>query len=351
MNLHEQIELAKNEYKGEHFSAAENGSTPNNKRKASATHHPTKEQHRLIGHYQKNQPGPLLLVMGGIHGNEKAGVIALEKVFNQLKTTDPDFKGEFIGVVGNLQALKENKRFIDVDLNRQWTEEKANFVLNTPRAKLQCSEDKEQRALLKYFELYRKRYSRNNQNRNTILLDLHTFSSAGANAYCIATKVGESRTWASMLKVPTIIGMEKVLKGTTMNYFNRLEMVSFCFEAGQHTDPVSVKRMEAAIWLTLTSIGAIVPEQVPHYERHVNLLHEIGKDLPNIVEFLYRHAVKADDLFKMKPGYSNFQRIKEGELLAHDKAGEIRSPHDGMILMPLYQPQGEDGFFIVKEVN
>ena len=53
----------------------------------------------------------------------------------------------------------------------------------------------------------------------------------------------------------------------------------------------------------------------------------------------------------MNPGYSNFQKIKEGEVLAKDKHGEIVSHTDGMILMPLYQKKGEDGFFIIREVG
>ncbi|MFT6866663.1 MAG: succinylglutamate desuccinylase [Cyclobacteriaceae bacterium] len=39
-----------------------------------------------------------------------------------------------------------------------------------------------------------------------------------------------------------------------------------------------------------------------------------------------------------------------GELLAMDAEGDIYSPNSGMIFLPLYQPEGEDGFFIVEEV-
>ncbi|MEO1085677.1 MAG: aspartoacylase, partial [Acidobacteriota bacterium] len=34
-----------------------------------------------------------------------------------------------------------------------------------------------------------------------------------------------------------------------------------------------------------------------------------------------------------------------------DRRGDILSPHDGLILMPLYQQQGEDGFFLVRPVK
>ena len=53
----------------------------------------------------------------------------------------------------------------------------------------------------------------------------------------------------------------------------------------------------------------------------------------------------------MRPDYKNFQRIKKGEKLAFDDSEEVSSPDDGLILMPLYQKRGEDGFFLVKEIS
>ena len=50
----------------------------------------------------------------------------------------------------------------------------------------------------------------------------------------------------------------------------------------------------------------------------------------------------------MRPGYENFKPVGSGEVLAKNTAGNIRSPEAGRILMPLYQEQGEDGFFIVR---
>jgi succinylglutamate desuccinylase len=52
----------------------------------------------------------------------------------------------------------------------------------------------------------------------------------------------------------------------------------------------------------------------------------------------------------MRPGYVNFQPIQQGEHLANDTTGPVLAPEDGLILMPLYQPQGSDGFFVVQEI-
>ena len=53
----------------------------------------------------------------------------------------------------------------------------------------------------------------------------------------------------------------------------------------------------------------------------------------------------------MQPGFVNFQQVERGQLLATDRGGEIRARENGYLFMPLYQAQGEDGFFLVREVK
>ena len=61
-------------------------------------------------------------------------------------------------------------------------------------------------------------------------------------------------------------------------------------------------------------------------------------------------TIEESDQFQMKPGYYNFKAVNKGEILAHDRKGNITSPCNGMIFMPLYQKSGNDGFFIVDNV-
>ena len=51
----------------------------------------------------------------------------------------------------------------------------------------------------------------------------------------------------------------------------------------------------------------------------------------------------------MAPGFKNLAR--EGQLLATDKNGEIRAPKDGLVILPLYQGLGNDGFFWGRAVS
>jgi succinylglutamate desuccinylase len=41
--------------------------------------------------------------------------------------------------------------------------------------------------------------------------------------------------------------------------------------------------------------------------------------------------------------------VHAGQLLAHDRRGELRAERDGILFMPLYQPLGDDGFFFGRE--
>src|SRR6266576_1158262 len=79
---------------------------------------------RTVGSYGGTQPGPLVVVVCGIHGNEPAGVRAAEAVFERLERERPAFRGELVAIGGNLAALAENRRYLDQDLNRLWLPER-----------------------------------------------------------------------------------------------------------------------------------------------------------------------------------------------------------------------------------
>jgi len=83
------------------------------------------------------------------------------------------------------------------------------------------------------------------------------------------------------------------------------------------------------------------------------LLEERSKGLPLEAKLMHVHSVQANDNFRMTDTkiYNNFDPITKGEILAYDKNGPIISPYDGLILMPLYQKQGNDGFFIIQEIT
>jgi succinylglutamate desuccinylase len=127
--------------------------------------------------------------------------------------------------------------------------------------------------------------------------------------------------------------------------------VAVAFEAGQHGTRAAVQAHERALWRTLLAAGLIefgdLPDQI---RRRVGRLGSSHSE-PRLVEIVHRHVVGPNDAFVMRPGFENLQRIRAGDVLARDRNGDIASEYNGRILMPLYQSQGDDGFFIVRDLH
>jgi succinylglutamate desuccinylase len=66
---------------------------------------------------------------------------------------------------------------------------------------------------------------------------------------------------------------------------------------------------------------------------------------------VYLHRIKREEAFKMLTGFKSFQSIKKGTSLSVSNGLEIKAPYSGRIFMPLYQKQGEEGFFIIKPIK
>lgn len=307
---------------------------------------------RIIGRYTGPDRGPLLICFGGIHGNELAGVKALETVFNLLEhepVVNPTFRfsGRIVGFRGNRLALSRRKRFYTQDLNRMWRPDLIRQLKHTHPADLRY-EERELRELIEAVEREIAMY----RPEKLVLLDLHT-TTADGGIFGIATDDAESVRIAKELHAPVITGMLAGLQGTMLHYFNTdnifaTEVITLGFEAGQHDDPLSVNRCIAAIINCMRTIGCVDADDVEN--RHDDLLMAYSAGLPKVAELRYVHHIQPNDEFRMAPNYHNFKPVKQDEILAHDRFGPIRAKEDALILMPLYQAQGSDGFFLVKEV-
>jgi succinylglutamate desuccinylase len=159
---------------------------------------------------------------------------------------------------------------------------------------------------------------------------------------------------ASELGVPVIKGMLSDLQGTTLSYFRRgqYDLDRPCravtFEAGAHDDPDAIVCALAAAINLLRSVGCVRDEDVStHYEV---TLREAAPSVPTLLELAYVHRLNHEkSSFVMRPGWRNFVPVEGNELVADDARGPIAAPCSGYLLMPLYQEQGKEGFFIVRE--
>ncbi|HSE83303.1 MAG TPA: succinylglutamate desuccinylase/aspartoacylase family protein [Thermodesulfobacteriota bacterium] len=301
---------------------------------------------RLIGRYTNNSPGPTVVCVGGIHGNEPSGVFALNEVLKELQRIEPQFNGELIAFAGNLTALSRGVRFVDEDLNRIWLPERIEALTSTTiSSKERTIEETEQRELLGVL-----RQTFQKTKCPVYILALHTTSSLSA-PFITVGEVLRNRDFILNFPVPVIKGIEKYVEGTLLSYISELGFIDIGFEAGQHDAVSSIKNSVAAIWIALANAGCINPDDFSNFEGHYKTLTDAVKNVQGIYEVVYRYGIEEGEYFVMEPGFINFQEIEKGQLLAGNRDGKIHALENGRIFMPLYQEQGKDGFFIVREIN
>ena len=299
---------------------------------------------RKIGTYGHGNQGPLLFFIGGIHGNEPSGVFALRRVFHKLEEVKPAFYGKIIGLSGNCTALAREQRYIDRDLNRLWSAGEVERILAL-KAEERNSEEKEMVELLRYMEAAIK-----SDYEPQIFVDLHTTSGRGG-LFSIITDDPQNRRLAEKLYAPIVFNLVDELALTTNKFFENRGLIGMAFESGQHHDPISIDLHEAAIWVLMAECGCVYKEDIPDYHIYPERLRLATENMARYVRVTYRHDISPEDEFTMNDGYENFQRIQAGEPLGKDRQGVIAAPSEGLVLMPLYQKQGEDGFFVIEELD
>lgn len=299
---------------------------------------------QIIGRIEGVKDGPTIVVLAGIHGNEPAGIKTLTKLFKDLESTESKFRGKLIGVCANLRAIEEGVRYVDEDMNRIWFKSIIDRIQDSDVGEIRSSERREIKKLLELME----QEIPDKPGSPIIFVDLHSFSAQGDMFAITARKENHIEILSSM-NVPMIFGIDEALPGTALRYFQDLGYVTFALEGGNHENKLTVFNNTAALILLLVTAGCLDSQNIPHYNEYKRHLVQQNKQLPSMAELVYQHIIEDGDHFEMKPGYTNFQPVKEGEWLASDKNGQIRAQCDGYILMPLYQKQGNDGFFIVRK--
>lgn len=297
---------------------------------------------RVIGHLRADQPGPTVVAIGGMHGNEPSGVYALRQLVERMEKSSLLQRGEFIALTGNIRALQSGSRFIDTDLNRMWKlRPDVDELAEVPSV----YEAVEMEALQKVVD-----EAIQNRRGPLVFLDLHT-TSAPSPPFILIGDTLRNRRFVANLKLPVILGLEEQLNGPFLSYLNTKGHISMGFEAGQHEDEVSVENHYSLLLLVLEQIGLLRKEDLEDFEASRSWLEsQTDQDLKNFFEVRYRKPVADDEGFRMEPGFHSFQPIAKDELLAKNKFGEVRAKEKGRVFMPLYQDQGDDGFFIVRRI-
>jgi predicted deacylase len=298
---------------------------------------------RVIGHIKGAKKGPTIIFTAGIHGNEPSGIFALKRVTEELTSKRKFIKGNIFAISGNLSALAEGIRFNQEDLNRIWTTKRMEEMKYSS---------------LKYINKDIEELVDINQTITKIMkdnegpyyfMDLHTTSSESIPFLTVNDSL-LNRAFVEQYPIPIILGIEEYLEGPILSYINELGYVSFGFEAGQHDGLYSIDHHISFIYLSLVYAG-VLNKKTADYHHHYEMLAKNSVDTQGFYEVYYRYKINNGSIFKMKNGFVNFQTIKKNQVLATLDGNKIMANNNSKIFMPLYQSQGDDGFYNIKKIK
>lgn len=298
---------------------------------------------RLLGRVEGPGNGRTLICLAGLHGNEPCGVRAAEGVLAKLSDDPSGIAGRLVVFAGNRKALPRRQRYLDKDLNRSWQPSHLERLRDGyPPADAEDEEivelDRELEAVMA------------GEPGEIFLIDMHSTSGPGP-AFAVLEDTLDNRAFALKFPIPLVLGLEEELSGTVSSFLCARGVTTLGFEGGQHEDPASVRRAAAALWIALEETGVLPRGSRSEPAAARAFLETESRLLPRVVEVLRRHAIHNGDGFRMIDGYDSFQAVRADERVATDRRGGIPAAEEGLILMPLYQDQGDDGFFIVRRVR
>lgn len=302
---------------------------------------------RIIGEFHGDEDGPVLVFFGGVHGNEPAGVIALMRVMEELKSLNPKIKGSIYAIAGNLNALSKGVRYDKVDLNRIWTKEQVRKLKSNDFNADELNADvKEQ---LELFELGESIFEKH--AHQVYCIDMHT-TSAETVPFITMNDTLINRRFSNKFPVPVVLGIEEYLNGPLLNWIIEIGYPCIAFESGTHHAESSIDNHESFVWLSLVYGGLIDYSVLSNYYEHLVRLGDANPEQHKVFEIWFKKHIQKEEEFSMKPGYFNFRKLHKGEAIAESSnEGEIKVDADCRIFMPLYQGKGEDGYFLVRQVS
>ena len=271
----------------------------------------------VIVEKQGQRLGLTLVVMAGVHGNEKIGVMALKEAIETI----PIKAGMVFYVIANPLALERGLRLIDMDLNRAFQDDK----------KLSSGEKRSyERWLAKQLMPY--------LDKADALLDLHSVPTAPATPFIICEKNGMDIARKFPFPVRSS-GWDKVHLGSTDGYMNERDKIGICAECGQYEDPQVFDRSLRSIKIFLALMGVIKEKQG---------FDDYAGQRVIVVDYIYR----CRSYFNLVRKIPDFTTVKRGEVIGIDTKKKIGAPYDGIIvLVKEAERPGEEAFVMGREMS
>jgi predicted deacylase len=268
---------------------------------------------------ESGQPGPHVVLLALMHGNEIAGAIVLDSL---LRAETRPMLGRLSLGFCNITAFQRFDpqrptvtRFIDEDMNRVWDE----ATLNGPRHSVELDRAREIRALI---------------DTADIVLDLHSMLWP-SDPLILSGGTRKGRDLAVAIGTPPLVVADHGhVNGRRLIDYPRFSAPDTPFaaclvEAGQHWEDATVAAMRASVEGLLQHLGMAPAPVRPRARRGPVRVATVTNAVTALTSnFAFVQAYRGGDIVP-----------RRNTLIAMDGETEIRTPHDNCLLvMPSLRP-------------
>ena len=259
--------------------------------------------------------GAVLSVFVGVHGNEKAGIYAMEEILDTINIEN----GKVYFVYGNPLAIEKNIRFTEKNLNRcflksidgnSYEEERARFLMGI-------------------------------LDESDALLDIHASNSEKSTPFVICEP--EVFKIAAKLNCKIVsCGWDALQPGGSDGYMHQSGKVGICLECGSAQDSNNSKNILLAKNSILTFL------------KHFGIINNNIKKLSYTQEFIRITQVvyKKSNKFKFIRKFNDFDKLKDGEVFAKDGDNVYVAENNQIIIFPHENTLiGQEAFILAKKIT
>lgn len=255
--------------------------------------------------------GETSIILAGVHGNERCGVVAFEKILPGLEIES----GRVLFGYGNPLAIQSDVRFVEANLNRMFQDD--NCITENDK---------------KSYEHERAQFLKKYLDQANALLDIHASFTKKSEPFIIC----EANARGIVEYLPTslvVSGFDQVESGGTDCYMNTAGKIGVCIECGYFGDPKSLLRAEEGIFAFLKARGHITDDSIkPRKQLYIQM---------------YDLYMTKTDTFTLSKPFVDFEEIAEGQTLGVDGDEEIRAEKSSIILFARDQNQiGAEAFLL-----
>jgi succinylglutamate desuccinylase len=255
---------------------------------------------------------PKVAILGCVHGNEIIGKDIIENLLEEIG--EGEVNGEIILIIANLQAYAENKRFIDIDMNRLVEDNIISQIKQKPAQQRNCEETR----LVEIVE---------HLKDINYLLDIHATVKPTPSPFLYCQNNPKHLELCGYFNAPIIISPEseeitKTMNSCFDNYADSHGGVGITLEAGWLKQENLYNDTKESVYNYLQNIGILnrkIDKPVKYEQKHI---------------MIYKELIAETDNFQFTKDYKNLDFIAKNEVLAKDDNNLISVDRDSYIIFP-----------------